>query len=146
MYLLFKETSEKLTSQNGYYIPKRFEEISGLSIEQFMQLGFIFYSACAGPFHTRGVVSLEWLGKARKQGIPLPSQERIERFLKIVSCDYNQFRILAKLEQHKVDNSDYVLYEFNPLKKRPLIQIRSDRWVAPNPELIIDRDNDGDIL
>ena len=139
MYLLLKTTSDKLLSRNSYDIPKRFNDITGLSIKQFMRLGFVLYCASAGPSGALGVVSSKYLDKAVKQRITSCHQENIKRFLQDVSCDYTKFRNIANEDRYKVNDSSYILYEFNPLKKRPLIQIRTDRWVAPNPALIIDR-------
>jgi hypothetical protein len=138
-YLLFQEAGAKLAGRVGYDIPTRFEEVIGLSIEQFMQLGLIFSGGRAIQHKARGTISREYLKKGRESGLEILSDENVTRFLKAVSCNHEEFRALAAQEIYTVDDLRYVLYEFNPLKKRPLVQIHPDRWVAPNPDLIIDR-------
>ena len=67
------------------------------------------------------------------------ADEKIESFLHLASATPNKFRAIAKRASLTVSNPAYIWYEFNPLKKRPLVRIAQDRWVAPNRLLIFDR-------
>lgn len=138
-YMLFQEIGSRLAQTIGYNIPERFRELVGLSIEQFMHLGLVFYAGKSGPFRTPGTICLDYLRKAQAEGIGVISDENVNRFLAVASCTIDEFRDLATQHHFTVSDPAYVLYEFNPLKKCPLTQIRFDRWVAPNPALIIDR-------
>lgn len=138
-YLLFQEAGARMASAVGYSMPERFRELAGLSIEQFMRLGFTFSGARTGPFRTHGTVDGEWLRKGQQQGIDILTDANIAHFLALTSCSYEEFRAMAAQDLYTVADPVYVLYEFNPLKKRPLVQVHPNRWVAPNPYLIIDR-------
>ncbi|MCB0190766.1 MAG: hypothetical protein KDJ65_02380 [Anaerolineae bacterium] len=138
-YLLFYETAARVATSVRYNIPERFRQLSGISIEQFMHLGFIFLASKAGPYGAIGTISQEYLNKAKMQGLDILTDENIQRFLDMTSCDHEAFRQVAIRSPYPVSDPEFVLYEFNPLKKFPLLQVHYDRWVAPNPALIIDR-------
>lgn len=134
-YLLFQEAAAKLADKIGYNIPERFEQISRLTIRQFMALGQVFFSAHL----LHDTVTPKHLENAHKQGVGILTSENVENFLNLVACDYQRFRQVASQKPYAVDDPAYFLYEFNPLNKFPLIQIGKDEWTAPNPYLIIDR-------
>ncbi|MCB0164251.1 MAG: hypothetical protein KDI79_08505 [Anaerolineae bacterium] len=138
-YLIFQEAAARVAGSIGYDLPARFQQISQLSIQEFMQLGFLFFSAGAGQQMRQGLVDQAWLNTARGQGVGLLTEENVEHFLALASSNHETFRQIAAQPLHQVADPNYILYEFNPLKKSPLIQIREDRWVAPNPDLIVDR-------
>jgi hypothetical protein len=136
-YLLYEEAG----NNNDYNIPNKFQSITGFSIKEFMQLGFILSSARACHYKTAGTLNQSWIDKAICDNIF--DKDKVQNFLKIVSCNYKTFRKTANQNQFKTLNNKYILYEFNPLKKYPLIKIHPERWIAPNPELIIDRVTSG---
>lgn len=137
--MLFVDASTRMADQIGYHVPARFKEITGLTVEEFMQLGFVVFSARGGPAKTRGTFTAEYLRKAFDQGVSVAEDVKVTRFLERVSADYQQFRLLASSDEYRVQDPGYILYEFNPLQKRPIIEVQPGRYVAPNPDLIIDR-------
>jgi hypothetical protein len=126
-----------------YSISNDFEEITGLSIKQFMQIGMALSSAKRGPFETTGTLSQAWIDKGLDVGINILKKENIRNFLDVASCDYEKFRSTVDQTLLKVRENKFCLYEFNPLKKYPFIKIHPERWVAPNPDLVIDRITSG---
>jgi hypothetical protein len=137
--MLFVDAGAKMADQISYNVPARFREITGLTIEEFMQLGIVVSGARGGPTETRGTFTMEYLRKAFNQGISVTEGAKITQFLQRVSADYQQFRLLASSDEYQVRDPAYILYEFNPVQKRPLIEVQPGCYVAPNPDLIIDR-------
>ena len=137
--LLYEEAGR----DSKYNIPNEFQKITGLSIKDFMQLGMVLSSARQGPYKTRGTLNQSWIDKGIEVGIEVLNKDRVQSFLNAVSCDYEKFRITAEQDHFKVPANNYILYEFNPLVKYPFIKIHHERWVAPNPDLVIDRVTSG---
>ena len=137
--LLFEEAG----SGSNYNIPNNFHRITGLSIKQFMQIGMVLSSARQGPYKTTGTLNQSWIDKGIDVGIDALKEDKIQNFLNVASCDYEKFSITAHQTSFKVSDNKFILYEFNPLKKYPFIKIHTERWVAPNPDLVIDRVSSG---
>lgn len=134
---------EKAGGGNNYDIPIEFQRITGLSIKEFMQLGMVLSSARAGPYKTSGTLNQSWMDKGINVGINVLNKNKVQRFLNVASCDYDKFRITADQAIFKAPNNRYSLYEFNPLTKYPFIRIHPERWISPNPDLVIDRVTSG---
>lgn len=122
-----------------YNVPNDFEKITGLSIRQFMQLGMVLSSAKQGPYKTPGTLNQAWLDKGLDVGIEVLQKEKIQNFLNVASCDYKIFRSTANQNSFRIQDNKFALYEFNPLIKFPFIRIHPERWIAPNPYLVVDR-------
>ncbi|RZB30531.1 MAG: hypothetical protein SRB1_02811 [Desulfobacteraceae bacterium Eth-SRB1] len=134
---------EKAGSRSNYDIPNEFQSITELSIKEFMQLGMVLSSAKAGPYKTAGTLNQTWIDKGINVGIDALDKDKVQRFLHVASCDYGKFRITADQARFKVSDNKFILYEFNPLMKYPFIKIHSERWISPNPDLIVDRVTSG---
>lgn len=126
-----------------YNIPNDFKRITGLKISEFMQLGMVLSSAKQGPYKTPGTLNQDWLDKGLDVGIEVLKKEKIRKFLNVASCDYEIFRSTANQTSVKIQDDIFALYEFNPLIKFPFIKIHPERWVAPNPYLVVDRVTSG---
>lgn len=134
---------EEAGTDSNYNIPVEFQRITGMSINEFMQLGMALSSARQGPYKTPGTLNKPWIDKGIEVGISVLKKDKIQKFLNIVSSDYKKFRITAERDQFKIPASNYTLNEFNPLSKYPFIKIHPERWVAPNPDLVIARVTSG---
>jgi len=134
---------EKAGSGSNYDIPNEFQRITGLSTREFMQLGMVLSSAKAGPYKTAGTLNQSCIDKGINVGIDVLNKDKVQRFLNAASCDYDKFRITADQALFKVSDNKYILYEFNPLTKYPFIKVHPERWVSPNPDLVVDRVTSG---
>lgn len=130
---------ESAGNRADYNIPNEFEKITGLNIRQFMQLGMVLSSAKQGPYKTTGTLNQAWLDKGLEVGIEVLKKEKILNFLNVASCNYDVFRSTAKETPFRIEDNKFALYEFNPLIKFPFIKIHPERWIAPNPYLVVDR-------
>ena len=127
----------------GYNLSSDFKSITGLTIIEFMHLGMVLSSARSGPFKTPGTLNQDWLDKGYYVGIDGLKKDNIRKFLTVASCDYNKFRSTANNFALKIHDTQYSVYEFNPLTKYPFIKVHPERWVAPNPNLVTDRSTFG---
>jgi hypothetical protein len=134
---------ESACSCVDYNIPDDFERLTGLSTREFMQLGMVLSSARQGPYKTTGTLNQAWLDKGLEVGIEILNKEKIQNFLNVASCDYETFRSTANQTAIKIQDNKFAIYEFNPLIKYPFIKIHPERWIAPNPYLVVDRVTSG---
>jgi hypothetical protein len=67
----------------------------------------------------------------------VPWLEKWLDFANIVSCDQRTFNALA--DQAASQHAGGIPYEFNPLRRRPVIQLDNARYVAVDPWLLVDR-------
>jgi len=123
---------EEAGNENIYNIPREFQRITGMSIREFMQLGMVLSSARQGPYKTPGILNQSWIDKGIEVGINVLKKDKIQNF-----------RTTAERDQFKIPANNYILYEFNPLSKYPFVKIHPERWVAPNPDLVIARVTSG---
>lgn len=117
----------------------RFEEKFGLTIIDFIKLGFIVYCRSQRP----GYMNREFFESARRQKISMPDDKNITAFLKQVSIDPLTYR--KKCAEDSFPKNYPIEYKLNPLFIYPLIRIlhnstqlesKYDEFIAPIPNLL----------
>lgn len=123
----------------------QFEKLFGVSIFDFLKIGFLLFARSSNPAHKGGFTG-EYFEDARKQGISIPNNEVVNNCLKQLACDQYQFREICIKNKSKEEY--YKSYEMNPLLKYPIIRIwnpnkqnnpKDDKFIAPVPNLLIYR-------
>lgn len=116
-------------------VTTKFKENFGLSILDFIKLGYIAYSRSKQP----GYMEKEYFEVARKQKMSLPDGETVSTFLKQVSIDPLTYR------EKCIGDVSSLAYKLNPLFLYPLIRFpyieaktesQHDRFIAPVPDLL----------
>lgn len=123
-------------------VKEKFKEKYGLSLLEFIKIGFILYAASK----KQGGTNRSYFKKARKQSLPVPNDDTINKCLALVTCDSEQF--MQFCEEIGLKTNHINVYEFNPLFSYPLIRPwvgsqnenqKDDRIIAPIPDLVIYR-------
>src|SRR6185295_7762391 len=115
-------------------VTAKFREITGLSLEDFMVLGFAVWALAMqhslfleSALANTGVQSI----KDRLTGVDL------EKFYSLFVGDYAQFR--SESARRSSPTGKYAKTEFNLLRAMPIIRIQNGYLVAPVPQLVIER-------
>lgn len=113
------------------------EKELGISVEEFMMMGFVAFALriTTNP----GTFTPAYLAEAFRQGIKVAAPEIWSKFLPRVSCDRDCFRKECQRDIYQATDSRYVTFEFNPLHRFPVIDVGGGRYLAVDPELVIDR-------
>lgn len=142
--LLYYDIPNRLAGQTGipkFDLPKEFENLNGVSIPEFIMIGFVA-SAFANDFK----FSLNSFEEKRSQGINLPDNKVISQVIDQLSIDKTKLNNLS--EQRKIPDPRFRMYNFNPLREHPLIlpyrgrgfgKSGQDFFCAPVPTLIYER-------
>jgi hypothetical protein len=113
-----------------------------LSIETFMAMGFLTYGLqhamvnghrCMGTFKSSDLIL------AFEQGLDFCVPNTCTKYLARVSCSRDDFRQIANKPIYRVNDDEYETFSFNPLQLRPITNLSDDRYIAVDPELIIER-------
>ncbi len=134
---LFKEINEELGTDK-FDIPKTFVDMYGLTIEDFIYIGFAIsaYLRKTAFFNPDEIIN----AKVPKLANYL-TKEKVGRFLNIVTINYADFRKLTEIDQSNVHGLEH--FEFNPLVKHPIIRTTKVDFVVPVPVLLLDRVTSG---
>lgn len=128
--------------------PQRFdmkqelESTLGISVEQFLGLGhttFALSRANCGGIPCMGTFTREFLTLAFAQGLGFCVPEVWEPFLRRVAVGRDEFRRIASSPEYFVGDENHSQFSFNPLRRFPICELGQDRFLAPDPELIIER-------
>lgn len=122
-----------------YDLPSELEGELGISVEQFMAMGFLsMYDvrASVDGVGVRGTLNLKSLERAHREGVFWCTPDAWEPFLKRVVCTPESFRACRSRKGYQVDDSTYLPFEFNPLMRFPLVDVGYGRFVAVDPDLI----------
>jgi hypothetical protein len=123
---------------SSFDLNSTFKRVTNLTVNEFMMLGFIFYSAaCAFTSFERSFVENTPVSSLR----PYASQEKIDAFLTIAGADFKTFRKL-RLEE---ENAEPGLgrFTFNPLLSSPVVKLPNGLLCVPTPRLLIYRITQG---
>ncbi|MHC4400749.1 MAG: hypothetical protein ACYTG0_13820 [Planctomycetota bacterium] len=113
-----------------------------IPIEHFMGMGHVTFALRTAEHQGNkciGTFTPMMLAKAFRDGIALCVPETWTRFLDRVSCDRDEFRRVAQEEPYKVRDSLFEQFGFNPLRRFPIINLGESRYLAVDPELIVER-------
>ena len=124
--------------QLSFDFDSTFQRLTGLTVKEFMMIGFIFYSA-ALAFHSfeRGFVENTKVMSLMQYVSP----EKMDAFLAIAGADFQTFRNLS-LEEEKVAPG-LGRFTFNPLLSRPVVKLPNGLLCVPVPRLLIYRITQG---
>lgn len=120
----------------------RFEEIFGLSLLEFIRIGFLLFVWSKEP---KGF-NREYFENARKDQMSIPSDKIIKMCLKQIACSPHKFKKMCAADGAL--NEYNSAYEFNPLFEYPLIRPWEnsdqkkpidDKFIAPVPNLVLYR-------
>lgn len=148
-FYLYHEIPKQLSGLDN--IPKfdfesKFKDITGVSVLNFIDIGFILFAASASHF----AFNRSYFQKCRKQDIVLPNDKTIESILNHISAD--KFKLVNLYEKRKNKDRRFRAYDFNPFLQYPLIKpcqgkqfakAKEDFYHAPVPELIASRASTG---
>jgi hypothetical protein len=146
--LLFHEIPQQLQNLPG--IPKfdfdsKFQAITGVSVIEFITIGFVIYSASHGNF----AFSQDSFKKMRKQGINVSSQSLRAVLNQLVA---DKSKLVELYEKRKNKDRRFRMYDFNPLFSYPIIRPCQNKQFstpdkdfihAPVPELVASRISTG---
>jgi len=146
--LLFHEIPQQLQNVSG--IPKfdfdsKFQDITGVSVIDFITIGFVLSSACHGNF----AVGRDYFKKLQKQGINV-SDQSLRAVLNQLAADKS--KLIELYEKRKNQDRRFKMYDFNPLLSYPIIRpcqnkgfstLDKDFIHAPIPELVASRISTG---
>ncbi len=138
---LFRNNSS-LRSSQGYNIKETLERIIGMSVEQFISVGFFCSSATVASYKgykCRGTITKTYFIKTQYNGLSFCTPKIWQKFIDRVACNRDKFREICARNEYKVEDKRYIQYEFNPLNRFPLIEISSERYLAVDPKLLISR-------
>ncbi len=146
--VLFHEIPQEL--KNLPDIPEfdfdsKFKAITGVSVIDFITIGFVIFSVCRGNF----VVSHDYFKKMRKQGINV-SDPSLRAVLNQLIADKS--KLVQLYENRKNPDRRFRMYDFNPLFSYPIIRPCQNKQFstpdkdfihAPVPELVASRMSSG---
>lgn len=131
-----------LTFPTRYDLRAETEAIVGVSVPDFMALAQVVASLrgasheghpCSGTFQPM------LLARAFEQGIPVCVPEVWAPFLERVACDLNRFRDIAARPPFSCDRPHSIQFELNPLRRFPILNVGDQKYIAVDPDLLIDR-------
>lgn len=126
----------------GYDLRSEIEDELGMAVDSFMQLGQIALSLRTASLNGNkciGTFTPMILAEAFQQGIKCCVPELWTPFLERVSCDRDRFRQLADKDFYFVEDDLFEQFGLNPLRRFPITRLGHDRYLAVDPELIVER-------
>jgi hypothetical protein len=126
----------------SYSLKDDIERLLGMPIEKFMAMGHLCYAlraasvrgqACGGSFTPM------LLAEAYRQGVDFSIPEVWDRFLLRAACDRDTFRTVCRSDLYRVKDARYFQFEFNPLCRFPITMLGDGRYLAVDPNLIVER-------
>lgn len=127
--VLFEQIADSAKGE-GFNVSESFRKISGLTIREFLLIGFVYWSKAGQPI----VYPLKTDASSLKD---LLAPEKQERFLSLISTDYLGFRDCQAKQERK---TGFERFQFNCLNSYPLI--KSDGFkkiICPIPNLLLRR-------
>ncbi len=146
--VLFHEIPQELKNLRGipeFDFDSKFKAITGVSVIDFITIGFVIFSVCRGNF----VVSQDYFKKMRKQGINV-SDQSLRAVLNQLIADKS--KLVQLYENRKNPDRRFRMYDFNPLFSYPIIRPCQNKQFstpdkdfihAPVPELVASRISSG---
>jgi hypothetical protein len=125
---------ESKPPRSSFDLDSAFQRATGLTVKQFMMIGFAFYAAAlAHHSFERGFVENTQV-KSLKAYV---GSGMVDAFLAAAGADFETFRNL-RLEEER-DAPGFGRYTFNPLLDRPVIKLPNGLVCVPVPRLLIHR-------
>lgn len=121
---------------DGFDLRNQIETALGMTVDEFMTLGFVCGALRAASLGA-GTFTPEYLTEAFVQGIKVCTPELWRVFLDRICYTPQQFR--EKQTTFSAGTSAYPQFEFNLIRQYPIIEIVPGRFLAIDPELIVER-------
>ena len=125
-----------------YNLLDNIESEIGMPIETFMSMGQVLFGLSAtrcNGVSCMGTSTHALLEKAFVKGIKFCTPEIWEPFLDRISCTRDEFSLIANKKVYKSKGEGFEPFSFNPLTLKPIVNIGKGRYLAVDPELIIER-------
>ena len=126
----------------AYDLKDDIERELGTPVEQFMAMGHVAYALRRWSFQgheCNGTFDHMYLVEAFRQGITVSVPEVWSTFLTRAACDRDAFRAACQNDLYRVKDALFTQFEFNPLHRYPIIDVGGGRFVAVDPDLIVER-------
>jgi hypothetical protein len=114
----------------------------GMPLEHFMAMGHLCCALCRASLNgheCNGTFDHMYLAEAFRQGISFCVPDVRNKFLARASCDRDTFRAVSNRDLYRVKDALYAQFEFNPLHRYPIIDVGGGRFIAVDPDLIVER-------
>ncbi len=146
--LLFHEIPQQLKNLPGipeFDLDSKFQAINGVSVIDFITIGFVIYSECRGNFS----ISQDYFKKMRKKGINVSDQSLRAVLNQLIA---HKSKFVEIYEKQKNQDRRFRMYDFNPLFSYPIIRPCQNKQFstpdkdfihAPVPELVASRMSSG---
>jgi hypothetical protein len=146
---LFHEIPKQLQGLPGipqFDFESKFQEITGVSVHDFITTGFVISAASQANF----AVNRDYFKKTRKRGISVPNDQVVGNVLNQLAAD--KFSLIELYENRTNKDRRFKMYDFNPLLSYPVIKPCQNKQFstsdmdfihAPVPELVGSRISTG---
>lgn len=127
---------------DGFNVRAEVEQAIKMPAELFMRLGVAAMSAGQATFNgvlQPGTLNFGWLQTATAELPGIPWLEKWLDFAKAVSCTQVKYNELLKQHCVSADESEYLAYEFNPLRLKPIIQTQGDHYICLDHRMLLYR-------
>lgn len=121
-----------------YDLRSDLESELGMPIEEFIAMGYLC-SAAALVNGIRGTLTPMYFAEAFRHGITWCTPQRWEPFLRRVSCTRDEFRAFCARPEYQVEAPSFRAFEFNPIRRFPVVDVGGQRLIAVAPELVTKR-------
>lgn len=145
--ILYEELPPKLANRPGvpqFDLSGAFEALNGVSLMDFVKVGFVAWSAGRSTKHLG--FSRSYFDKAREQSIVLPTDREMLDVLSQLTTTQEKF--ITEYEKHKNADRRFAMNDFNPLVSYPIVRpftfeqtslAEDDALVVPLPDLLLSR-------
>ena len=138
MLTLFIDLPPQVPQAAAYDPARRFNEVTGVTIDQFVWTCFLFHIAAAkGP-----IVDAEAVGRHELEPLrDMVTPETVAKVIPLVSCTRKDFIERVQRETAGMVDERHDHFAFNPLYAAPLIAMpeSTKQFVVPVPRLILER-------
>lgn len=113
-----------------------------IPLEQFMGMGHVTFALRTAKHQNNeciGTFKPMMLAEAFRKGIEFCVPEVWTPYLDRVSCTRDEFREISAAPIYNVQSHLFEQFGFNPLRRFPIINLGESRYLAVDPELVVER-------
>ncbi len=138
-----------------YDLQAEIENILGVSVVDFISMGLVVFNTQAANYLGSGcsgtIAFQPQVGDSHREH-SISTRDKWVPFLSRVSAQRDTLRRLTSQPEYDVCHPDtlkslnidqspllYLPYSFNPLWRKPIVDLGEGRYIAPDPELIVER-------
>lgn len=134
------------TNDENYNLKSELESELGVSVEHFIAIGYVVwvaYRAALSNGHVRVTLTSRDFEEIHSEGIRWCTPQVWESFFRRTILTRDQFRKICSRPEYRVKSADFSAFEFNPIRRYPIINLGHGCLVAVDPDMIIKRVTDG---